>query len=334
MKGFLAMYLQTLLGLFRQKTQLKRDVILAAIADEESGYAYGSRFLVDTYPELIDAEYGLTEGGAVSLYLGGNRFYPIQTAEKRVCILRGRVSGSPGHGSVPRANNPIYALAKAIERLQRAGHLPIHVTPAYLKMMASARKQLRFPFNLLISILENPLTLRITLALSKGDLRYILQAMGSNTVSPTMLQAGTKVTVIPLMAEMGIDCRLLPGQTPDDIKKEILHIIGNEIELETLFTTSGTEFPTDTPLYKLLEKKTQQMDPGGLVIPILMPGATDACQYKDLGMIVYGFTPGILPPEMSILQMVHGNDERIPISLIESGLPVLWEVVTEFCGKG
>ena len=76
------------------------------------------------------------------------------------------------------------------------------------------------------------------------------------------------------------------------------------------------------------------MDPGGIVIPMLMPGATDACQYQKAGIKMYGFTPGIFPPDISLMRMAHGHDERMPISFIESGLPVLWEVVTEFCSGG
>ena len=45
MKGFLAMYLQIFLMLFRQGVPLKRDIILAAIADEEAGMVDGSRDL-------------------------------------------------------------------------------------------------------------------------------------------------------------------------------------------------------------------------------------------------------------------------------------------------
>ena len=33
------------------------------------------------------------------------------------------------------------------------------------------------------------------------------------------------------------------------------------------------------------------------------------------------------------MTMAHGHDERIPVSYIESGLPVLWEVVNQFCGR-
>ena len=162
----------------------------------------------------------------------------------------------------------------------------------------------------------------------------MLSALVTNTISPTMLQAGSKVNVIPSVAEVDIDCRLVPGQTPEDVMREIHQIVGEEIELEPVYTTSGAEFSTDTPLFKLMERRTRQMDPGGLVIPMLMPGATDACQYQNAGIKMYGFTPGILPPEMPIMQMAHGHDERIPISFIESGLPVLWDVVNEFCGKG
>jgi len=76
------------------------------------------------------------------------------------------------------------------------------------------------------------------------------------------------------------------------------------------------------------------MDPSGLTIPMLMTGGTDACQYQNAGIKVYGFTPGILPPGFPIMQLAHGHDERVPVSFFETGLPVLWDVVNELCGKG
>ena len=334
MKGFLAMYLQIFLNLFRQKIPLKRDIILAAIADEENGFMHGSKFLVEQHRELIDAEYGFTEAGALTINFWNTRFYPIQVAEKGMCVLRASAHGKPGHGSIPHADNPVFTLAQAIEKLHRVGHLPVHLSPTFLKMMNAAGSQAGFPLNTLTKSLHSPMLVSFLLNLLKGDSRNILRALVTNTISPTMLQAGDKVNVIPSTAEAGIDCRLVPGQTPEDVKNEIHNIVGEGIELEAVFTTSGAEFPTDTPLFKLLERRTHEMDPGGFVIPMLMPGATDACQYQSAGIIVYGFTPGILPPGMPILQMAHGHDERVPISFIESGLPVLWDVVNEFCGKG
>ena len=333
MKGDLAMYLQVFLGLFRQKIPLRRDVILAAIADEEAGFTHGSQFLVEQHRELIEAEYGVTEGGAMTIYFGKNRVYPIQVAEKGVCWLQAQAQGKPGHGSVPHSDNAVLFLAQAIEKLRQAGHLPVHLTPTFLKMLDSAGSQIKFPISSLTRLLHSPMLMAFVLNRFKGDSRNLLRALVTNTVSPTMLHAGSKVNVIPSEAEADFDCRLVPGQTPEDVIREIHHIIGSGIKLEPVYTTSGAEFSTDTPLFKLLERRTRQMDPGGLVVPMLMPGATDACQYQNAGIKMYGFTPGLLPRGMPIMQMAHGHDERIPISFIESGLPVLWDVVNEFCGK-
>ena len=334
MKGFLAMYLQIFLMLFRQKTGLKRDIILAAIADEEAGFTHGSKFLVEKHRDLIDAEYAFTEGGAMTVQMGKARLYPIQVAEKSVCWLRMRARGKPGHGSIPHADNAVFHLAEALAKINRAGHLPVHITPTFQAMMTSAGKQISFPTRLATSALQSPGFVSLALGRLKGPAKNFLRALTTNTVSATMLQAGSKVNVIPSSAEVALDCRLVPGQTPDDVMGEIKAITGDGVELEVVYSSGGAEFSTETPLYKIMANATRKMDPEGLVIPMLMPGATDASQYRQAGMTIYGFTPGILPADIPIMSMAHGHDERLPISYIESGLPVLWEVVNQFCGRG
>ena len=333
MKGFLAMYLQIFLLLFRKKIALKRDVILAAIADEEAGFTHGSKFLVEKHRELIDAEYALTEGGAMTIYLGNTRIYPIQVAEKSVCWLRMRARGKPGHGSVPHAENAVFFLAEALAKINRAGHLPVHISPTFQAMLLSAGGQISFPGSLATRALQSPRLVSLALGRLKGPAKNFLRALTSNTVSATMLEAGNKVNVIPSSAEASLDCRLVPGQTPEDVMREIRAIVGEGVELEIIQAMGGAEFPTDTPLFKLMENVTRKMDPGRIVIPMLMVGATDASVYRQTGMKIYGFTPGILPPELPIMSMAHGHDERMPISYIESGLPALWEVVSQFCGR-
>ena len=331
MKGFLAMYLQIFLMLFRQRAPLKRDVILAAIADEEAGFTHGSQFLVEKHRDLIDAEYAMTEAGGLTLHLGKTRLYPIQVAEKGVCWLRMRTRGKPGHGSVPHSDNAVFHLAEALARIHRARHLPVHITPTFRAMMSSTGEQISFTGRLATQALQSPRLVSLAIDRMKGPARNFLNALTTNTVSATMLQAGSKVNVIPSSAEVALDCRLLPGQTSEDLMREIRAITGDEVELEVINSSGGAEFSTETPLYKIMEKATRKMDPGGIVIPMLMPGATDASKYKEAGMKVYGFTPGILPADMPIMTMAHGHDERIPVSFIETGLPVLWDVVTQFC---
>ena len=75
---------------------LTRDVIFAAVADEESGCAKGSMFLVDEHPDAVRAEYVLGEIGAFSLPMLGRTFYPIQVAEKGMCWVRATFKGRAG----------------------------------------------------------------------------------------------------------------------------------------------------------------------------------------------------------------------------------------------
>ncbi len=267
MKGFLVMYLQTLLLARRMKLPLKRDLILAAVADEEAGFSHGSKFLVDQHRPLIDAEYGFTEGGAMTLYLGKTRLYPIQAAEKGMCWMKMTARGQPGHGSIPTADNAVHHLAEAIEKIRRAGHLPVHLTPTFIQMMKMAAKQLKFPLNLLPGLMRNPAAASFILDRLPAKNRGLLAGMLTNTVTPTMLKAGFKTNVIPSMAEAVLDCRKLPGQSAEDVKREILAVTGNQVELETIYVSQGTEFPVDSPFYRTLETAARRMDPGGLFVP-------------------------------------------------------------------
>ena len=81
----------------------------------------------------------------------------------------------------------------------------------------------------------------ISLAINrmKGPGRNFLNALTTNTVSATMLEAGSKVNVIPSSAEVALDCRLVPGQTPEDVMREIKAITGDGVELEVIILPVG-----------------------------------------------------------------------------------------------
>jgi acetylornithine deacetylase/succinyl-diaminopimelate desuccinylase-like protein len=327
MKGFLAMYLQVFLLAHRQKLPLKRDLILAAVADEEAGYQFGSKFLVDEHPSLVDAEYAITEAGAMTFYIGRMRLYPIQVSEKGICWMKMRARGQPGHGSLAQPDNAVFHLATALEKIRCARHPEIHLTPPFMAMMKAAGDQLGFPARILPALFTNPRLFGILLNWIPDSGRGLLTNMVTNTVTPTILNAGQRVNVIPSMAEVDLDCRKLPGQTAEDVRREILAITGGEVELEPLVVSSGTNFPVDSPFYHALESAARTMDPSGVFVPILAPGATDASEYQRLGIQIYGFTPGVLPEGFPAIQMAHGHDERLPISFIRSGLPALWDLV-------
>src|SRR5690606_36263155 len=102
MKNMVTMGLVALLLAKRTGLALERDLIFAAVADEEAGSHEGALYLVEEHPEEVRAEYVLNEVGGHTLYMGDARFYPIQVSEKGICWFELTAHGEPGHGSMPR----------------------------------------------------------------------------------------------------------------------------------------------------------------------------------------------------------------------------------------
>ena len=95
MKDMLAMELGVLLALHRSGAERRRDVILAAVADEEAGGEFGAEWMWEHHRDLIDAEYAINEGGGNPMTIAGHRVYGCQVAEKGSTHLRMTVTGYP-----------------------------------------------------------------------------------------------------------------------------------------------------------------------------------------------------------------------------------------------
>ena len=54
-----------------------------------------------------------------------------------------------------------------------------------------------------------------------------LRALLRDSISPDVLHAGIKYNVIPGEAVLEIDCRTLPGTTPEDMREEVLARLGD-----------------------------------------------------------------------------------------------------------
>ena len=64
----------------------------------------------------------------------------------------------------------------------------------------------------------------------------------------------------------------------------------------------------------------------------MAPFGTDAKIDDPLGTPTYGFSPLRLEPDERFLERFHGVDERVSLSALRFGLPVLYDVVRRFCG--
>lgn len=327
MKSMVAQELMVMLLLQRDRVALKRDVIFAATADEEVGGDAGIGYLVDHHPDLVRAEYGLSEGGGTTMYVAGREFYDVRTAEKGTCRFMLRASGQPGHGSIPRPDTSVERLARGVVALATT-QLPFRPTPTAAAFFQGVCDALGLPPE------ERRLTelnLGRVLGLLPVDLRHFLNAITRDTAVPTGLRAGQKINVIPSVAEAQIDGRFLPGQTDEGFMHEVRHVVGEGYELEPFDITRPLEDPPGGPLYETIVDVMQRAAPTASVIPTMLSGATDAKHVARLGTRCLGFGPLRVPPGFPSDSLVHGHDERIPVEGYLWGTRVLYDIVTQFC---
>jgi acetylornithine deacetylase/succinyl-diaminopimelate desuccinylase-like protein len=306
MKPKCAMDLAVITSMKRAGIEPECDLVLAAVADEEAGSELGAKFLVDRYPELIRAGYVLNEIGGFTVHFGDVRFYPIQVAEKGFVTVKMTVSGTPGHGSMPRRDTAIEKISALITKIVN--------TPMRLRATP---------------LMERTLT---SLGVPIDSAPALFRSMLSNTVSPTILRAGYKDNVIPGEASVVLDGRTLPGDDPESFMAELRAIVGPEPSFELLKTAPPAETTVDTPLYDLMKVKLEAADPGARAIPWMIPGATDNKFYAELGMACYGFMPVKLDPHLPFGSLFHSNDERMPIEGFHWGLKVYVDTVLTFVG--
>ena len=328
MKGPVAMLVSAFLRAKREGTALPGDVILAVLADEEAGGDVGARFLAEEHAHLFEGvRYALSEFGGFSLELAGQRFYPIQVAEKQICWLKATVRGPGGHGAMVNRGGTMARLAKFLRDLD--GHpLPVHVTPvarAFVEGIAAALP--RPKRSVFLSLLNPRFTDRVLRRLGRHG--RLLEPMLRNTVNATIVRAGEKINVVPSVVELELDARALPGFKPDDVIGEIRDVVGDDAEIELVRHDPGPPEP-NLALYDMLGGVLRELDPDAIPVPLLQPGVTDARFFAPLGIQTYGFVPLRLPADFRFLELVHAADERVPASALDFGTDAIFSAIQRF----
>ena len=161
-------------------------------------------------------------------------------------------------------------------------------------------------------------------------------ALLANTASATVVRAGNKTNVIPGVAEFEIDGRTLPGQTDDDLLRELHAVLGDGVALEIIKSCPPTVTEPDaSPVFDIIKRQIEAREPDAVVIPYLIPGFTDAKYFTQMGARWYGFSPVKIEKGSGIrfADMFHGHDERVPVAGLAWGVDVLDAVVREACGE-
>jgi acetylornithine deacetylase/succinyl-diaminopimelate desuccinylase-like protein len=155
------------------------------------------------------------------------------------------------------------------------------------------------------------------------------------TFAPVLMNAGFRSNGIPGSAEATINARLIPGQKPDDVVREIQRVIRDstvEVRLTSMnaFMQNVAPSTENSDLYRALEKSARR-EFSADVTPYLFQAGTDASTWRSRGIPVYGIYP--YPIDADDLSRMHGNDERVSMKSLEQGTEMIYRTLVEVAGR-
>jgi len=334
-KDNLTANLMAMLLIKRSGMTLDRDVIFLAESGEEADPAgVGIPFMVSRHFEEIDAEFALAEGGGMTLENGKLTSVAIQTTEKVPRRFRLVATGTSGHGSVPRVDNPLVHLSAAIAKVG-AWETPMRLnetTKAYFGKLAGISPPVSAARYRELLSAQPPAALQRYLAESEPQHYSMLRT----SIVPTILKAGVGPNVIPSVAEATFDVRALPDEDIPRLFAEVTRLVGDPaVKVEPITSNLRPVSPSSklgSEMYRVLETVSAEMYPGATVMPTMATGATDMAQLRAKGIQAYGIGPGSSESD-SIDYGAHSDVERLLESSLYSFVEFTWRATTAVAAK-
>ena len=149
------------------------------------------------------------------------------------------------------------------------------------------------------------------------------------TLTPTKAEGGKKANVIPSEAEALIDCRVPPGFGREEARERLEALIGEgDYDIEFTEAVVGNSSPMESPLADAIRAWLGEADPGAEIAPMVMPGFSDSNPFRTAfpDAVVYGFCPYREVDLLHAAPLIHGADERIPVSDVEFSARFFYEL--------
>ncbi len=326
--GMAAVALEVMRLLKQNRVRLRRDVILAWTGDEESG-GKGIRWLIQHRRASIDAELAINEGGAILLDQSGRpKLVALQMAEKTYQDFEITARGPTGHSSVPLDDNAIYRLSRALDRLGKH-RFPVRLLPVTRAFFAGRADREPPALARAMRALAGARGRPPAGALATIEADPILSANLRTTCVATVVSGGTRENALPAEARANVNCRILPDETPEGVRRQLVRIIDDpQLRVRALEGFSYAKpSPLEGPGPAAIRKIVGEMYPGIPVIPAMGRGATDSRHLRAIGIASYGLVP--MPNSEADARRAHGIDERIPAASMRSGVELLYRLVIE-----
>jgi len=312
-----------------------RDLILALTADEEGGSSNGVDWLLREHRGWVDAAYCINlDAGEFEKEKGKRILAGIQASEKVYVDFQFESLNPGGHSSVPSSDNAIYHLAGALARLQSFS-FPIrinYITRNYFERNATlASGQVASDMKAVAKEPPDPAAVQ---RLSESP--YYNSLLHTTCVA-TMLSGGHAANALPQTARANVNCRIFPGEDPEDVRKTLEQVANDpkvKITAVPQVSPDGKAVPiVPVPPSPLLPEVTQAMEkalsatwPGVPLIATMSTGATDGKYTRIAGIPTYGISCMFFERNDS---RAHGKDERIGIQDFYDGVDFNYKLIRE-----
>jgi acetylornithine deacetylase/succinyl-diaminopimelate desuccinylase-like protein len=321
-KAMAAIWIATLIRLKRENFVPNRDIIVALTSDEETGDYNGVQWLLKNHRDLIDAAYALNEGGGGAARKGKYLYNGVGASEKVYISFKLTTRNKGGHSSVPTKANAIYELADALTKLE-AFQFPINlneVTRGYFSKLADIEGgQAGADMRALVATGDPAAAARLS-----DTPAY--NARIRTTCVATRLEGGHADNALPQMAAATINCRVLPGEDPENIRTTLANVINDPgVDMTWLDRARPSNAsPLTQDVMGPIEQTTQQFWPGVPVMPLMATGASDGLYTRNAGIPTYGVSGifGDIDDSRS-----HGRDERVGVQEFFDGAQFLYTLV-------
>ncbi len=328
-KSMAAIFTDNLIRYKQEGYKPRRDIKLALTCGEETagaGLFDSVRWLVQTQPEVLAAEFAINEGAGGEYDKHGKPIVlQVQAGEKVYQDFTLEVSDPGGHSSLPKASNAIVRLSAGLGRLG-AHQFPIGLNPvtrAYFETMAELMDpdvgaDMR-------AVLQSPPDAAAAARLWAIDPQW--NAMLRTTCIVSEIAGGHAPNAIPQHVKATVNCRILPGTPVADVRAEIAKVIADDAIKISTKGEGGVQSPipplTDAILGPAREV-AEKIWPGVTLVPTMLPGYTDGKYLNPAGIPTYGLS-GLF--EDAEGNYIHGLNERMRVKSLLEGRRFLYEVV-------
>lgn len=309
-KTGVVMLVSSFITLSKQGFVPDRDLIMVLTSDEETD-AISTKDLLKNHRSLVDGAFALnSDAGGGVLQEGTAVSYSVQASEKIYQSFYLTVKNRGGHSSVPRKNNAINTLARALTNVSQY-EFPVELNPVSMGYFKETAKTEDSAIGTAMrQIAKDPKNETASRMVSKADPYY--NAVMRTTCIATELMAGHAENALPQSARATVNCRIVPTSNSDSVENTLKQLINDQ---DVVISRVSPPTPSDpSPLradvmQALNATLTEQW---GLVavIPTMSTGATDGLYFRNAGIPVYGVSGVFTEPGDS---GAHGLDERVKV---------------------